>query len=253
MDGQVPAGRIRCPNCGALNPEGAAWCGQCHERFRAPEPPAPPPPPPAQAPGAAGVASPELELELEAGTVVDQTPGTGVGAPAPAAVGTKRGAFEVTEGGIQWTCGVCGSRNPIDSQTCDVCGAPFADTVRDRREDHVKGDPNNAAMYSLFFPGAGHGYLGLWGDAIARAVISSFTVGVAVISFFNDAPLVTFVFGLLAFGLWLVAAHDAFREASHQPGSVIIRTRHYGFLMLGILGLLFAMLMITYLGLRAQR
>jgi hypothetical protein len=171
----------------------------------------------------------------------------------PDAIGTRRGAFEVTEAGIQWQCGVCATQNPIEVQVCTACGSPFAETVREDSEDQITGDPNSAALFSLFFPGAGHGYLGLWGDAIARAIISVFTVGVAAFSFVSDAPLVTITFGLLSFSLWLAAAHDAYREASHQSNSVLIRTRHYGFVMLGILGLLFLMLMITYLGLRAQR
>ncbi|MQB01097.1 MAG: hypothetical protein GEU78_12520 [Actinobacteria bacterium] len=240
MDAPAPAGKIRCPNCGALNREGAEWCGQCLQRFRGPEPP---PPPASASTPTQPPSGPRPEAAADAPAVeVD-----------PAAVGTRRGAFEVTEAGIQWTCRVCTSQNPIEAQTCTACGAPFAETVRDKRSDAITGNPNNAAMYSLFLPGAGHAYLGLWGDAIARGVIGVFTLGVAIASFFGNAPLVAATFGLVAFALWLIAAHDAYREALHQPGRVMIRTRHYGFVMLGVLGLLFMMLMITYLGLRAQR
>lgn len=241
MNAHAPAGRIRCPDCGALNPEGAEWCGQCHRRFRAPEPPRAPAPPAAVPPPAS------TPVERPA---VSDTPS---GEVDPAVVGTRRGAFEVTDVGIQWTCAVCESQNPIEVEVCSACGAPFADTVRDKRAESITGDPNNAAMYSLFLPGAGHAYLGLWGDAIARAVISLFTLTVAVTSFFGEAPLVVAVFGLLSFALWIVAAHDAYREARHESGRVIIRTRHYGYVMLAILGVLFVMLMVTYLGLRAQR
>jgi len=243
MNAQIPAGKIRCPNCGALNREGAEWCGQCHQRFRAPEPP------PAPAPAATPVQPPSASPP-SAPPMPDEEPAPSID---PAAVGTRRGAFEVTDAGIQWTCGVCGTQNPIEVQVCTACGAPFAETFRDKRSDTITGDPNNAAMYSLFFPGAGHGYLGLWGDAIGRAILSLFTLGVAIMSYFSDAPLVTLAFGLLAFALWIIAAHDAYREAQHEQGRVIIRTRHYGFVMLGILGFLFIMLMITYLSLRAQR
>lgn len=255
MTQQVPAGKIRCPKCGALNAENAEWCGQCLQRFQAPEPPpAPPrtPPPPRGAPPDAdplGV-GPISTLRPSDGP---PTASSGEVAIDPAAVGSKRGAFEVTEEGIQWTCRVCDSKNPIELQVCSACGSPFAETVREKRADRVEGDPNNAAMYSLFLPGAGHGYLGLWGDAIARAVLSIFSVTVAVIAFVGDAPLVASVFGLVAFALWLIAAHDAYREGSHQPSQTIIKTRYYGFLMMGILGLLFIMLMVTYFGLRAQR
>jgi hypothetical protein len=248
MNLPVPAGKIRCPNCSALNPEAAEWCGQCHQRFRAPEPPPPVVPhaaAPAGTPAAPGTVPPAPAVQASPGSVATQ--------PDPGAVGIKRGAFEVTETGIQWTCRVCESKNSIDVQVCAACGAPFAETVRTQREDEIKGDPNMAALYSLFFPGAGHGYLGLWGDAIGRGIISVFVVGVAVAGFLSDAPLVGASFALLAFGFWIIAAHDAFREASHQPGQVIIRTKHYGFVMLGILAVLFLMLMVTYMGLRAQR
>ena len=267
MTQQVPAGKIRCPNCGALNAESAEWCGQCLQRFRAPEPPPPPPPPPGStpAPGAEPQPVRQPEPEPQANPLDASTPvsalGPGTGAPPedegiavdPASVGTKRGAFEVTEEGIQWTCRVCDSKNPIELLVCSACGSPFAETVREQRADQIEGDPNNAALYSLFFPGAGHGYLGLWGDAVARAVVSLFAITVTLVAFLGQAPLVAAVFGLLSFALWVVAAHDAYREASHQSNQTLIKTRHYGFLMLGILALLFIMLMATYFGIRAQR
>lgn len=32
---------MRCPSCGAGNPSGARWCGQCHHRFEADDPAGP--------------------------------------------------------------------------------------------------------------------------------------------------------------------------------------------------------------------
>src|SRR5687768_16998688 len=145
---------VRCPNCGGLNPAEAEWCGQCLQRFVAPTPPPPPPPPGGDtAPGPAG--APVI-------------PGTSGAAHTPASTAVqKRGAFTVTEEGIRWTCQRCEAENPLEESICAVCGTTFADSMRPPVERPVR-DPNTVAMFSLFFPGAGHWYLGLKGSAVAR-------------------------------------------------------------------------------------
>jgi hypothetical protein len=107
------------------------------------------------------------------------------------------------------------------------------------REDK---DPNTAALVSLFFPGAGHAYLGMWGEAIARGVVSVWAVAVALIAAFAgeqaSGRLITILFGFAAFALWGVAAHDAFREARREKDRVILKGRGFLFLVLGLLGVL---------------
>ena len=151
-------GTIRCPECSGLNKAGAEWCGQCLTRFTplrpkiADERPDPEvadetlegalqdltrdsgwiddasPLPDANlhaAPGLIETSFVPLEEALAPPLVSDdQSAG-----PPPQTIGLKRGAFEVTEAGVQWTCAKCDALNSIDSQVCSVCGTTFAQTV----------------------------------------------------------------------------------------------------------------------------
>ena len=228
---------IRCPFCGGLNPSDAQWCGQCLKRFLQTEP----------------APEPEVASAAAAGSsaAVGSTPAaTSPGAaPAPSTGGDR--VFAVTDEGIKWTCPTCDTQNPIDSDVCSVCGTTFAQMVHPEPEMADK-DPNTAALISLFFPGAGHGYLGLWGDAIARGIISLWVVAVALIAAFAaeqaSGRLVTILFGLVAFGLWGVAAHDAYRAARKEKERVILKGRGFLFLVLGLLGRLLLILVGSALG-----
>ncbi|HYP23163.1 MAG TPA: hypothetical protein VEV43_06295 [Actinomycetota bacterium] len=208
--------KVRCQSCGAKNPPDAEWCGQCLKRFQAP-----PPPPPVAAP--ASVTS---------------------GAPASAGSvkpGVERGNFRSTDEGILWRCTSCDHENPLEDPACAVCGTPFAQAVRPPEPERAQRDPGTVALISLFFPGAGHAYLGLWPQAIARAVVSAwvmlmagvFAIGVGVVS-------IAAVYGLAAFGLWGIAAHDAFREANGEPKRVLLQGRRFTYLVLGLLSVLLA-------------
>ncbi len=212
--------KLRCPACGGLNAVDAAWCGQCLKRFDAP---APPPP-------------------------VVELPGPPAAAPKP---GVRQGAFRSTEEGILWTCSACDAENPLEEQACRVCGTAFAEALRPPPKRHVERDPGTVALVSLFFPGAGHAYLGMWPQAIARAVISVW-VGLMTLFFAaggkGAATAVAAAFGVVAFALWVTAAHDAFREASDEPRLVLLRGRRFTFLVLGLLMLLLGSMFLTALG-----
>lgn len=114
-------------------------------------------------------------------------------------------------------------------------------------------DPGTAAMLSLFMPGAGHGYLGLWGQAVSRAILGLWVSGIVLLAGLQDGAgsgLIAIVFGAASFGLWIVTAHDAYREASHDPGAVILKGRTFLFTVLGLLLMLLGMLVVS--GLRAS-
>jgi hypothetical protein len=204
---------------------------------------------------------PDAEPAAESGaapvaTVERTSDDAPTGAPGSVAAdaGSSDGrAFTVTAEGITWTCPTCETPNPIDSNVCSVCGTTFAQMVHPEPELADK-DPNTAALVSLFFPGAGHAYLGLWGDAIARGVISLWVVAVAFIAAFAgeqaSGRLVTLLFGLVAFALWGVAAHDAYRVARKEKDRVILKGRGFLFLVLGLLGLLLLILVGSALGAR---
>lgn len=223
--------KVRCPACGGLNAADAPWCGQCLKRFDAP---APPPPPVAPVPDAqvTGVPTPPA------------SPPTGI------KPGVEHGSFRSTTAGILWRCSACETENPLEETSCRVCGKAFAEAVKPPPKPRVERDPGTVAMVSLFFPGAGHAYLGMWPQAIARGVVSLWA-GLMTLFFAvggNGGSLgVAALFGLVTFALWVVAAHDAFREASDEPRQVLLHGRRFTYLVLGLLMLLLASMFLSAL------
>jgi hypothetical protein len=153
---------------------------------------------------------------------------------------------------VVWTCSRCDTENPLDQQVCAVCGTSFAEVVKPK-DDGPERDPGTATLFSLFFPGAGHGYLGLWGQAIARGVLHAWVLFVVLIALFQRGPgsvPVAVVFGLAATALWGVSAHDAYREARHESSQVLLKGKVFLYLVLGLLVLLMVLLVSS--GLRAR-
>ena len=222
-------GPRRCASCGGLNPPSAAWCGQCLTRFDEPAAAAPSPAAPASSPAAPA-----------------SSPAAPVAAAKPPSSAAGDLAFRVTEEGITWTCSVCETVNDLELADCEVCGAPFAKTVLPEEEKPQR-DPNMAALLSLLFPGAGHAYIGHWGQAIARAVISLWAIMVVFVAALQrgaaSSNLVMVVFGLVATGLWGVGAHDAYREARGERALVILKGKVFFYLVLGLILLLVTLLM----------
>lgn len=225
---------IRCSSCGGLNPSTAQWCGQCLSRFA---PPAPPEPPSDLAPGERPRA--RVSPLLTGGMVEGET----------------RGAFRVTEEGILWTCRACETENPIELERCSACGTPFGDTLRGPEEAKVQRDPGKTAMFSLFLPGAGHAYLGLWGQAIARAVISVWVVFTALMGAVqrSGGTVIAIVFGFAATALWIVGAHDAYREAEGNRSLVLLKGKLFLYVVLGLLLVLLVLLVTAGLSARSAR
>ena len=224
----------RCPHCGASNPETARWCSLCHERFVESEP--------EPAPVAAG--------EGASGAIVTEQAPAGSAAPR-----TDHGAFQVTEDGIRWVCSTCGTSNGLELSACPVCGASFADTVRPKPE-RPQVDPAKATLFSLFFPGAGHAYMGMWGQAIARGVLSFWVLLVTVVGILDKkvpgSLLMAAIFGIVALVLWLVTAHDTFREASNEPDKVLLKGKRFLYLVLGLMALLFVVMFIALMTARSR-
>ncbi len=221
---------MRCPHCGGLNPDGATWCGQCMARFDA----------------ATGVrrAAPEPAAPEPAAPGHDAHGRTG---PTPASV------VKATEEGIVWTCARCATANPLAASACSVCDASFADTVR--RGDAPgtpQRDPGTAALVSLFLPGAGHAYLGLWPEGTARAIISLWAVAVVFVAAIEGSGsagvLIAVVFGVAALALWMVSAHDAYRAARGEGRHVLLKGRMYLYVVLGLLTMLVAAFLLPGLG-----
>jgi hypothetical protein len=105
----------------------------------------------------------------------------------------------------------------------------------------------------LLCPGAGHAYLGLWGQAIARAVVSVWVGLVVLFAALQGGPgaLPTILaFGAAAFCLWAVAAHDAYREAREESDATVLKSKHFLFLVLGLLGMQVGLMVVTAFGAR---
>jgi hypothetical protein len=157
-----------------------------------------------------------------------------------------RPSLQATDGAVTWTCRLCETLNSLSADSCEVCGSSFADTMRPV-SPRVTGDPNQAALYSLFWPGAGHAYLGQWGQALARAIMSAWVLFVTAFLLFGSSgggsKIFAVVFGFVATGLWLTAAHDAYREASGQRTLVILQGRRYLYVTATLVALLFMMLL----------
>lgn len=244
---------MRCQNCGGLNPATAEWCGQCMKRFTAPPPPPPPPIDPTthstpsdpipsdpssvvpdDGPRGAIAAGLRHKASRNASTVMEED--------LPVAHAVERGPFTVVGERVAWRCVQCGTSNPIDDVVCSVCSAPFAATIAEP-DPIPSSDPRTAAFLSLLFPGIGHAYIGDWGAAIARAVLSLWVLGLAIVMVTgSDIPGsagLAIIFGFSATGLWLVAAHDAYRSSGGSEALVILRGRRYLYVTVGLLGILF--------------
>jgi hypothetical protein len=162
----------RCPNCGALVSGDADWCGQCFTSLREPDPPPAPP----------NVAPATAEATIPPATIPQAT-----GAPSEEPVG----AF--------WPCPVCGARNPIVLEACEICGTPFAAVMRG--DTRLAVDPKKAFARSLMYPGLGHAMLGYSIDGFARGAV--FALGVFIAIFL---PLSVPITGLVVLAVVLAVA-----------------------------------------------
>lgn len=242
--------RKRCPHCGGSNKADALWCGQCLEKF---EQPAGAEPAQEEKPLDEEDAA-ELLSSLAADTLTIKTVDRGAARsgrppspPAQPSVDTtdrKRpaseeiGAWRVGEEGISWTCMRCETVNAMEESVCTVCGTTFAEAIQPEKKEGPPKDANKAALYSLLMPGAGHAYLGIWGEGIARAVISAWVVAVTIFSAVQgggQARAMSILFGLVAAGLWITSAHDAHREATGMSKYVWLKRKFFLYLVLGLL------------------
>jgi hypothetical protein len=165
----------------------------------------------------------------------------------------EKGAIEIKGREITWTCSRCETVNGFERNICEVCGATFAEVLKEPDEEKPKRDPNTVALISLFFPGAGHAFLGMWGQAVARGIISMWVVATAIFAAAQGATqsmVMAVVFGLMSFGLWGVSAHDAYREAQGRKSAVLLRDKLFLYVVLGLL--LLSVIMVFSLAIGAR-
>lgn len=218
----------RCPRCGALVARDAEWCGQCFAPLGAREEP--------ETPRVSGEPQPSTQPTAGAPPEGHEPPATARAAPA--------------QGEPAWPCPVCGNRNAIELNVCAVCGTPFGKLFEEpaRARPHVTAE--QAAVWSLLFPGLGHWKLGRGADGLARAILFVWTLGtllVLVVSRFGKGGLgpttaLVLLFLAASLVLYVTSAYDAYRLASGETPLVSSRTLLWGSAGLVVLSVLIATL-----------
>lgn len=218
----------RCAKCGAVLYEGAAWCGMCFEPVVSRTGPDRAEEPDAEEPDPEPVEEPH-ELGTEPAT--DQPePGPTASSPDPHGGSDpgRSGTTTAEPARPGWPCAVCGTRNPIESDFCETCGASFASLMR-QETVHIKVDPKAAFRRSLRFPGSGHRMIpGREVDGLARSVLFAMlllaTVMLGTSGVRTGAVVLLFLLYLAAtIGVYLLTAFEAARLA--EGGEPLVSSR----------------------------
>lgn len=212
---------MRCPACGATNPDTAAWCGQCYRRFDAgvdTDADAA-----AQAPSPNGSSSP------------GDAPSPPAGAPSPAAPAPTTQGFRREGDDLQWECPECGHFNDIDVTSCLVCGTSFLERFRSQEPEPVR-NWATALLLSAVAPGAGHLSVGRYGAGLARLVLfCAWVLGAVLLATSAGSGALIAATPLLlgAVVLWALTLVDLYRL--QQGESEILAGRTFLWLVVGVL------------------
>lgn len=204
---------MRCPSCGAANPESAQWCGQCLRRFdEEPADHAAHPPP----------------SESEAGASAEAPPSTA--------------AFRREGDDVQWACSACGQFNSIELSSCAVCGTAFVDRFRSDDPEPPRNWPQ-ALLLSMIVPGAGHLAVGRYGSGLSRVLLfATWALGAVMLlgGTGRQAGVAVMPLVLGAFVLWIGSLVDIYRLQRGEEELLVGRRLLWlvvGVLLLLVLGL----------------
>ncbi|HUG83877.1 MAG TPA: zinc ribbon domain-containing protein [Euzebya sp.] len=150
---------MRCPHCQAANPDTATFCGQCYERFEAPEVVASPD----RATGV-GDAPVDMRDRLSGGEATRPT-ATPMPDAASGPAGTQEGVdhtgqpvavgrFVAGDGGLTWRCAVCETTHEVGIFVCTVCGAKM--DAESPAGSGLPVDIGQARRLEAIVPGLGH-------------------------------------------------------------------------------------------------
>ncbi len=181
---------LKCSTCGATNADTAIWCNQCYTPFSKPE---------VSEPFTASVATALAEQPSGNLSSEDESPGE-----TAVAAGSKPDPT-----GAGWTCTSCDSPNPLDINSCTVCGASIYDAFGAERHSSPDVEPRTALLWALFLPGMGHvkSGEGLLGLTLAALIVFS---AVASASFASASQSgAALFFGMIYFGLSAISIVDA--------------------------------------------
>lgn len=242
----------RCPSCGGLVGEGAAWCGQCLTPLGA---------------GATRLSGrPETRASdaepaprpMTNGQVVPTDTAVAEEPASSRRSGKTRsaGRFRAVGEGLLWSCPQCEMENPLEASACARCGTPFRDLFQEGAPARPAVDPGRAAALSLMFPGLGHKALGRSAEGLARAVVFLWTLGMAVAILATAGgpavgpfrPLLLILFGAAAL-VYATTATDARRIARGEDPIMSSRLLLYG--STGLMFVIVVMLVVS--GMRASQ
>jgi len=126
-----------------------------------------------------------------------------------------------------WPCPTCANENPIELDVCSVCGTSFATMMRSGEGAPTDVDPKDALVASLIFPGLGQRKLGRPLDGFARGTLFVIMCALALmLAFANGSGVLKALFALyllLALGVYLGSAYEAYRMAEGAPPIVSTR------------------------------
>ena len=232
----------RCPHCGAGNPAGAAWCGQCLRRF-----------------DAAVVANGNGAVRSTNGKLAVPSVAVPSGGSAEAAiVRTAAGPAVRTreDGEPLWICPACETENELSSSACSRCGSAFTSFFADPSADARPTTAGSSAIaMSAALPGASHLAMRQIGPGVARAVLYLWSLGIALLLLVwppHGAKAIVrgvgVLFALSAAGMWTLSMLETLRftQGNHR---LLVPPKVLTWFTAGMTGLLFAgLLSATFVG-----
>lgn len=226
---------MRCPQCGARNPDEARWCGQCLTDLT---------PPPAQDAPATEVADPVEQPDL--GLAADHDPAADDDVEPLESGG---GRFRRHEGEIEWRCLACESWNPVGLVRCSVCSTGMAGPGQ-TAEPSQPASPAVVLTLSAVLPGAGHAALGRMATAWARGLTYLLWllggVMLLVSAVGSEESLLPGIILLLgAAALWAITMIDTQWLLARQSRQ-LLDARLFLWLVVGVIGLLMLTFMATF-------
>ena len=214
---------MKCPRCGAGNPDAAPWCTQCYLDFHPKD----------------DVVPPHVLADANAATA----------SPAVAGGGRFRRAGE----DFEWRCTRCDDWNAVGLVTCPTCGAPFQE-----EESAVVRDVNTGTMLFVIalLPGLGHMLIGRTGTGAVRAAMYLLWLigGILLLTSAGSVGRGLVAAGPLLAGaaiVWLATLSDVVNAANGSAREVLT-PRMLFWLVVGVLALLLITFMISVLSVRAS-
>lgn len=236
---------MRCPDCGARNPEAADWCSQCYRPLGES----------AAAPPAARETPPD---ERQAAMTAAPAAGRGEGgATTEARTSDRTGRFRRVEGELEWRCVRCDMWNAIDADPCPTCGASLTTTIDAEREEPTpvepEANPVPAMIATALVPGLGHVLLGRTLAGIVRAAtyVLWFAGGLLLLRAASTAgqsalPAMPLLAGAAA--LWITSASDTAVLVGIVDGRELLTPRVFLWLVVGVVGTLVLAFVPTVVG-----